>query len=87
MQRTVKVFETTRDARPELRPTPAADVTVSGETLEDLRRAALARLAKDGREVRSLSFTVDGTLAAVVMPAAPSVPPPRAARRSKGGGA
>jgi hypothetical protein len=81
----VKVFEITRDAEPDTKPTPAAGFAVSADTIEDARQAARARLTADGRTVRSLSFTADGGIAAVVLPKALPVPAPRAARRSKGG--
>lgn len=86
MQYTVKVFQIARDAGPEAKPSPAGEFAMSAETVEEARRAALERLALDGRSVRSLSFTEDGGMGAVVYPApAPQVRPPRAARRRKGG--
>jgi len=85
MELTVNIYEIARDAPAEARPTPGAGFTVRGDTVEEARRAVLERLAAEGRAVRSLSFTADGALAAVVMPPATPVPPPRAARRSKGG--
>lgn len=85
MEYRVNVYEIARDAKPEARPTPAGDFAVSADTVEDARRAALDRLARDGRPVRSFSFTADGGLAAVVLPKALPVPPPHAARRPKGG--
>ena len=86
MEYPVKVYEIARDAKPEAKPTSAGAFAVSADTVEGARRAAVARLASDGRPVRSLSFTADGGLAAVVHPApAPPAPPPRAARRAKGG--
>jgi hypothetical protein len=85
MEYRVNVYEIARDAKPEAKPTPAGDFAVSADTVEDARRAALDRLARDGRPVRSLSFTTDGSLAAVVMPPAKPVPLPRAARKPRGG--
>jgi len=85
MEYRVNVYEIARDAKPEVKPTPAGELTVRADTIEEARRAALERLAADGRAVRSLSFTTDGAMAAVVMPLAKPVLPPRAARRSKGG--
>jgi hypothetical protein len=86
MEYPVNVYEIAREAKPEAKPTPAPGFTVRADTVEDARRAALERLAEGGRSVRSLSFTADGGLAAVVYSApAPPVPPPRAARRAKGG--
>lgn len=86
MQYTIKVFQIVRDAGPEAKPSPAGEFAMSAETVEDARRAALERLAADDRPVRSLSFTADGGMAAVVYPApTPAVPPPRTARRSRGG--
>lgn len=85
----VKVLEIARDAKPEARAMPASDFAVSAETVEDARRAALARLAADGRQVRSLSFLADGGIAAVVYPPEPlPVPAPAPAppaRRRRGG--
>ena len=86
MNFSVKVLEIARDATPEARAVPASDFAVSAETLEDARRAALARLAADGRSVRSLSFTADGGLAAVVFPAEPPAPTPAQPSRRKRGG-
>lgn len=84
----VKVLEIPRDAKPEAKAVPASDFAVSAETIEDARRAALVRLAADGRSVRSLSFTADGGLAAVVFPARPaaSTPAPAQPSRRKRGG-
>jgi hypothetical protein len=82
----VKVLEIPRDAKPEARAVPVSDFAVSADTLEDARRAALARLAADGRPVRTLSFTADGGLAAVVFPAEPPAQAPaQPARRRRGG--
>ena len=87
----VKVLEIPRDAKPETRAAPVSDFAVSADTLEDARRAALARLAADGRVVRTLSFTADGGIAAVVFPAEPPASPPtpptpaQPARRRRGG--
>ena len=83
----VKVLELARDARPDARAVLAAEFVVSAETLEDARRATLERLATDGRQVRSLSFTTDGELAAVVYPPAPPPQPAPAAptKRRRGG--
>jgi len=82
----VKVLEIPRDAKPEERAVAASDFAVSADTLEDARRAALARLAADGRSVRTLSFMADGGLAAVVFPAEPPAPTPaQPARRRRGG--
>jgi hypothetical protein len=66
-----------RDAKPEAKAVPGGDFAVSAETLEDARRAALARLAADGRSVRSLSFMTDGGLAAVPPAPAPAQPAKR----------
>ena len=85
MEYPVKVFEITRDAEPDTKPTAAAGFAVSADTIEDARQAARTRLTADGGAVRSLSFTADGGIAAVVLPKALPVPAPRATRRSKGG--
>jgi hypothetical protein len=87
MNFSVKVLEIARDAKPEAKAVPASDFVVSAETLEDARRAALGRLAADGRSVRSLSFTADGGLAAVVFPAEPpasTAAVTQSARRKRG---
>jgi hypothetical protein len=85
MNHQVQVYEIARDAKPEERPHAVERFAVSGETNEDARRAALARLATDGRTVRSLSFLADGGLAAVVtQPAQAPVVAPKP-RRAGGG--
>ncbi len=66
MNHEVQIFEIGRDARPEERPRALGGFAVSAGTVEEARRAALARLAADGRAVRSLSFTDKGGLVAVV---------------------
>lgn len=66
----VKVFEVARDAKPSERPTEISGFAVSGGSVDEARRATMARLAAEGRTVRSLSFTTDGGLAAVVLAAA-----------------
>jgi hypothetical protein len=87
MNHEVQVFEIAPDAKPADRPRAVQGFAVSGDTLEDARRAALERLRADGRAVRSLSFVESGGLAAVVLPPAPPpkpIPAPRA-RRARGG--
>lgn len=66
MNHEVQVFEIGRDAKPDERPRALAGFAVSAGSVEEARRAALARLAADGRAVRSLSFTDKGGLVAVV---------------------
>ena len=67
----VKVFEVARDAKPTDRPQEVSGFAVSGGTVDEARRAAISRLTAEGRTVRSLSFTADGGLAAVVLPPEP----------------
>jgi len=81
MNHQVQVFEIARDAKPDERPRAVGRFAVSGETNEDARRAVLARLATDGRTVRSISFLADGGLAVVV-----TQPPPAPATRPARGG-
>ncbi len=81
----VKVFEVASDTKPGDRPRELPGFAVSGETAEDARRSVLARLASERRGLRSLSFTADGGLAAVVLPPAPGPKPAPAGRRRRGG--
>jgi hypothetical protein len=83
MQYLVKLLEIACDAKPEVKPTPAGEFAVSGETVEDARRAVLERLADEARSVRCLSFTADGGIAVVAYPPTPAPPPrtPPARRR------
>jgi hypothetical protein len=84
MNQQVQVFEIGRDAKPDERPRAVSGFAVSGDTVEDARRAALARLQADGRTVRSISFLAGGGLAAVVTDPAPA-PSPAQVARAKGG--
>jgi hypothetical protein len=68
MNHQVQVFEIARDAQPGERPRAVDRFAVGAATIDDARRAALERLVADGRTVRSLSFLVDGGMAAVVNP-------------------
>jgi len=81
----VKIFEVASDARSGDRPRELPGFAVSGETVEDARRAVMARLHDERRTIRTLSFTADGGLAAVVLPPAPAAPPPAPTRRRRGG--
>ncbi len=87
MNHEVRVFEIPKAARPEEKPRPLDGFAVTGETLEDARRAAIARFATDGRTVRSISFTEGGGLAAVVHPLEAAAAPTKALRprRARGG--
>jgi hypothetical protein len=85
MQYMVRLLEIARDAKPEVKPTPAGEFAVSAETVEDARHAVLKRLAAEARAVRCLSFTADGGIVAVVYPPAPAPSPPAPARRRRGG--
>jgi hypothetical protein len=71
MNHEVEVMEIARDARLEERPLVIDRFVVSAATLDGARKAALVRLASDGRTVRSLSFLAKGGLVAVVNPPAP----------------
>jgi hypothetical protein len=81
----VKVFEVTNDAKPGERPRELPGFAVSGESADDARRSVLARLTGERRAVRTLSFTADGGLAAVVLPPAPEPKPAAPSRRRRGG--
>ncbi len=67
----VKVFEVPRDAQPADRPRELPGFAVSGSSVDEARRAAVSRLTAEGHVVRSLSFTADGGIAAVVVPSEP----------------
>ncbi len=85
MDYTVRVFEAKRDAKAGEAPVEISGFAVSGETAEEARRAALARLGSEGRTVRALSFTLGGGIAAVVYAPAPPPPiSPAPARRRRG---
>jgi len=86
MQYLVKLLEIAHDAKPDVKPAPVGEFTVSAEAVEDARRAVIERLAAEVRPVRCLSFTADGGIAVVVYPPAPAPPsPPTPARRRRGG--
>ncbi len=76
----VKVFEVSREAKPTDLPQELPGFAVSGSSVDEARRAAVARLHADGWSVRSLSCTADGGIAAVVVP--PELPAPT---RRRGG--
>lgn len=86
MKREVEVMEIARDARPDERPLVIDRFEVSANTVDGARKAALSRLASDGRTVRSLSFLEGGGLVAVVSPALPAQATKRAAGRALRGG-
>lgn len=81
----VKVFEVTSDAKPGDRPRELPGFAVSGESADDARRSVLARLSGERRPIRTISFTADGGLAAVVLPPTPASTPPAPSRRRRGG--
>jgi hypothetical protein len=85
MQYLVKLLEIARDAKPEVKPTPAGEFAVSAEAVEDARRSVIERIAAEARAVRCLSFTADGGIVAVVYPPAPGPAPAPSARRRGGG--
>lgn len=84
MNHPVQIFEIHRDATPADRPQAIGGFEVTADTLEEARRAALARLAADGRTVRALSFLAGGGLAAVVTDPPPA-PSAAQLRRVRGG--
>jgi len=81
----VKIFEMASDAKPGDRPRELPGFAVTGETAEDARRSVLARLGSERRTIRTLSFTADGGLAAVVLPQSPTPQPAAPSRRRRGG--
>ena len=85
MQYMVKLLEIAHDAKPDVKPTPAGEFTVSAEAVEDARRAVIERFADEARSVRCLSFTTDGGIVAVVYPPAPAPAPRAPAARRRGG--
>jgi hypothetical protein len=68
MDHQVRLFELRKDAKATDAPAPIGGFAVNAETLEDARRKAVARLAGEHREVRSLSFAEEGGIVAVVHP-------------------
>ena len=80
MNHQVQVFEIARDAKPTERPRAIDGFAVTAATVEEARRAVLARLEGDGRSVRSLSFTADGGLAVVVHAEAQKLHPAKGGR-------
>ena len=88
MNHQVRVFELAKGAKIEEKPRPIDGFAVTAESLEDARRAVLARFSADGRAVRSISFTDGGGLAAVVHPPEPpasAAPPTARSCRARGG--
>lgn len=70
MNHQVQVFELARDAKPHELPRLVDRFAVGADTIDGARKAALDRLAADGRTVRSLSCLAEGGLVAVVNPPA-----------------
>lgn len=68
MDHQVRLFELRKDAKATDAPSPIGGFAVSAQTLEEARRQAVARLAAEHREVRSLSFAEEGGIVAVVHP-------------------
>ena len=85
MNHQVHVYQIGRDARPTDPPQPIDGFDVAADTVDDARAAALARLASEGRTVRSLSFLADGGLAAIVTQPSPA-PTAAQVRRARRGG-
>jgi hypothetical protein len=88
MNHQVEVMEIARDAKPDERPLVIDRFAVSAGTVDEARKAALARLASDGRRVRSLSFLAAGGLVAIVNPPEPlpAASPAKSGRRPARGG-
>ncbi len=84
MKYQVQLFHIDRDAKPTDRPQPAGSFDVDADTHDAARAAAIARLAADGKTIRSLSFLADGGLAAVLTEPPPT-PSASQVRRAKGG--
>ena len=84
MKHQVQLFHIDRDAKPSDRPQPAGGFEVDADTHDAARAAAIARLAADGKTVRSLSFLADSGLAAVLTEPPPA-PTAAQVRRAKGG--
>ena len=80
----VQLFHIDRDAKPTDRPQPAGGFEVDADAHDAARAAVLARLASEGRTIRSLSFLADGGLSAVVTEPLPA-PTAAQVRRARGG--
>jgi hypothetical protein len=80
MNHQVQIFEVGKDAKPTERPRAIDGFAVTADTVEEARRAVLARLEAEGRSVRSLSFTADGGIAVVVHAEAQKLPAVKAGR-------
>ncbi len=72
-KRTLRIFELPPGASPQDRPHPGATVPLTSRTHAEARKEAMRALA-DGGRLLSLSFTLDGSLVAVVERAAASEP-------------
>src|SRR5262245_32132958 len=84
MKHHVQLFHIDRDAKPSDPPQPAGGFEVDADTHDAARAAAIARLAADGKTVRSLSFLAEGGLA-VVLTQPPPAPSAARVRGAKGG--
>src|SRR6185503_14253686 len=83
MHHQVHLYQIGRDSKPTEQPQVAGSFDVVADTLDQARAVALARLQAEGATIRSLSFLVDGGLAAVVTQPAPA-PTPAQVRRARG---
>jgi hypothetical protein len=84
MNHQVQVLEIDRGAEPTARARPTTTFSVDSDTREEVRRAALAHLAANGKTVRSLSFLAAGGMVAVVTQPAPGPSPAQRARARRG---
>ena len=73
VKRTLRIFELPPGASPQDRPHPGATIPLQTRTHAEARKEAMRALAGRGR-LLSLSFTLDGSLVAVVEVAAASEP-------------
>ena len=64
----VKLYEIERDAGPTDKPKPVTPFEVSGSNHDAVRDAVRAEIEQQGREVRSISFSPDGTIQAIAFP-------------------
>ena len=73
VKRTLRIFELQPGAPPQERPRPGATLPLTSRTHAEARKEARRALAGRGR-LLSLSFTLDGSLVAVVEKAAANEP-------------
>jgi hypothetical protein len=84
MNHQVHIFQIDRDAKPTDRPAPAGSFEVTADTVDGARAAAIARVAAEGRTIRSMSCLADGGISVVLTQPAPA-PTAAQVRRARGG--